>query len=447
MSFSYNSCQQISLWDSANNLTSREYRFLQKSWAIPFAEKIFPAIDETPYAILYSEKNSRPNTPVNVIIGALILKEMNGLTDEGLVNSLIFDIRYQVALHTTSCAEQPISDRTLSRFRERCLNYQRETGMDLLHDTMRDLAGVLADLMHTDRTLLRMDSVMIESNIRRFSRLELIYTCAMLAVKEAADSDNIPEHLQHYLDKTDYNETFYHSNAHETRILKDAAEAAEFLSAENKVCRESDHLQRVLQEQTVTDGENISLCDATQMNSRILQSPHDPDATFRRKLHSNHIGYAANFLESPGENGYFILVYQYEKNIYSDSRFLKDTVHAMGHQPQETVLVADGGYSGKCNSELALSNNIRLINTNLTGKPNKKYLEYRRTDEFRKYARFRNGVEAIPSLLRRKYKIDCMPVRGKLPTAFFFGCKIGAINVSKFCRWIQSSDLCTLKQG
>ena len=167
MSFSFNSCQQISLWDSANNLTSREYRFLQKSWAIPFAEKIFPAIDETPYAILYSEKNSRPNTPVNVIIGALILKEMNGLTDEGLVNSLIFDIRYQVALHTTSFAEQPISDRTLSRFRERCLKYQRETGIDLLHDTMRNLAGVLADLMHTDRTLLRMDSVMIESNIRR----------------------------------------------------------------------------------------------------------------------------------------------------------------------------------------------------------------------------------------------------------------------------------------
>ena len=80
MSFQLNSCQQISLWDSMNILTPGEQRFLQRSWAVPFAERVFPAIDEEPYAVLYSEKDSRPNTPVNVIIGALLLKEMNGRT-------------------------------------------------------------------------------------------------------------------------------------------------------------------------------------------------------------------------------------------------------------------------------------------------------------------------------------------------------------------------------
>ena len=33
----------------------------------------------------------------------------------------MFDIRYQYALHTTSFIEQPLSDRTLGRFRERCI--------------------------------------------------------------------------------------------------------------------------------------------------------------------------------------------------------------------------------------------------------------------------------------------------------------------------------------
>ena len=80
MSFHFNSCQQMSIWDSMRNLTSREQRFLQQSWAVPFAERVFPAIDEDPYAVLFSEKDSRPNTPVNVIIGALLLKEMNGRT-------------------------------------------------------------------------------------------------------------------------------------------------------------------------------------------------------------------------------------------------------------------------------------------------------------------------------------------------------------------------------
>ena len=82
MSFSTNSSQQISLFDSTTNLTAREKRLLDKSWAKYFSDNIFPAIDEAPFAVLYSDRPSRHNTPVNIIIGALILKEMFGLTDE-----------------------------------------------------------------------------------------------------------------------------------------------------------------------------------------------------------------------------------------------------------------------------------------------------------------------------------------------------------------------------
>ena len=72
------------------------------------------------FAPLYSDKkNSRPNAPVNVIVGALILKELNGLTDDELLEECEFDFRYQYALHTTSYENQPLSDRTFSRFRER----------------------------------------------------------------------------------------------------------------------------------------------------------------------------------------------------------------------------------------------------------------------------------------------------------------------------------------
>ena len=68
MSFVLNdaSIQQMSFLDSYNTLTDREKKFLEKSWAKYFAEHIFPKIDETPYAVLYSGKDSRPNTPVNI---------------------------------------------------------------------------------------------------------------------------------------------------------------------------------------------------------------------------------------------------------------------------------------------------------------------------------------------------------------------------------------------
>ena len=84
MSFVLNNSdeQQLSLFDSFNSLTDREKRFLDKSWAKYFAEHIFPKIDEKPYAVLYSGKDSRPNTPVNIQIGALLIKELTNLSDE-----------------------------------------------------------------------------------------------------------------------------------------------------------------------------------------------------------------------------------------------------------------------------------------------------------------------------------------------------------------------------
>ena len=106
MSFVKNDNQQLTVLDSTFNLTEREKRMLEKSWANTFA-------------VLYSKKASRPNTPVNVIVGALILKEALNVTDDEIVEAMAFDIRYQYALHTTSFEEQPISDRTLSRFRAR----------------------------------------------------------------------------------------------------------------------------------------------------------------------------------------------------------------------------------------------------------------------------------------------------------------------------------------
>jgi len=72
MSFKENTCQQLSFTDSFSGLTSREQKALEKSWANVFADEIFPAIDEQRFAVLYSDKASRPNTPVNVTVGARV---------------------------------------------------------------------------------------------------------------------------------------------------------------------------------------------------------------------------------------------------------------------------------------------------------------------------------------------------------------------------------------
>lgn len=102
MSFKFNECQQISFSDSIFNLTAREKKTLENSWAHIFSEEIFPAIDENRFKVLYSDKASRPNTPVNVIIGALIIKELFDYSDDELIENLMLDLHLQYALHTTS---------------------------------------------------------------------------------------------------------------------------------------------------------------------------------------------------------------------------------------------------------------------------------------------------------------------------------------------------------
>lgn len=211
MAFVANNNQQLTLSDSTFNLTEREKRVQEKSWAKSFAEMVFPAIDESIFSVLYSDKASRPNTPVNIIVGALILKEALGDTDDELMEALMFDIRYQYALHTTSFEEQPLSDRTLSRFRARVLAYETEHGVDLVHDCIVKMTKEIADFMNLSPNMKRMDSLMVAANIKNLSLLELFYTCVANLAKIAVQRQiPLPEEQHHYMEKDDYNRCIYH---------------------------------------------------------------------------------------------------------------------------------------------------------------------------------------------------------------------------------------------
>jgi hypothetical protein len=527
MSFKSNDSQQMTFNDAMFGLTPREKRMLEKSWAKHFSEKIFPLIDENKFACLYSDKASRPNTPVNVCVGALIIKEAFNMTDDEMVEALAFDIRYQYALHTTSFDEQPLSDKTLSRFRKRCYTYELTHGIDIIHDTITELSGEMAKFMKITGQVQRMDSLMVASNIKRLSRMELLYTCLsnFVAYLHNQKEDDKLDGFEHYYDPNDYNRVIYHqrNDDYDERLQTILADADLILKKCNDGYDEVSEYQllaRAFSEQVIKDGDTLRLKnkDDGSMNSSILQNPADPEATYREKAGKQYRGYVANVTESVGDDKSIITDYQFEQNTHSDSDFLKEHLETTNKRPERVTIVTDGAYSGEENHQLAESKNIELVTTDLLGRETKdiyadfifsddgqrirlcpeghepkkssfvksngqvrasfpksqcencprreecKPKLYKKTSavyvsktsherakaqrltksrQFKFLARLRNGVETVPSTLRRKYDIDRMPVRGKIRMKHLFGFKIGALNFRKLLKYLSGLDECT----
>ena len=69
-----NQHHQQALFSSINDLPPKKRQRLEASWAGTFYTEFFSRIDEDIFAVLYSDQASRPNAPVNVLVGLEVLK-------------------------------------------------------------------------------------------------------------------------------------------------------------------------------------------------------------------------------------------------------------------------------------------------------------------------------------------------------------------------------------
>lgn len=58
------------------------------------------------------------------------------------------------------------------------------------------------------------------------------------------------------------------------------------------------------------------------------------------------------------------------------------------------------------------------------------------SERFRNYAKLRNGVETVPSNLRRNFHLEKLP-RGKQRGKFFFGSRIAVLNFRKLFNYLK----------
>ena len=198
--------EQTSLFSKENNWSNFQKKRINKSWAGYFHDNIFPSINEERFRVLYSNNNaSCPNTPVNILIGLLIIKSITNSTDEEVIDLMLFDERVQYALHTIDLDSQPISKNMLNIFRKRLTQYESETNINLLENEMRDLNKYILGLHKIDRSIERMDSMMISSSCKIMSRVELVYTVNYNFIKLLDSIDKVPNKYKCYLEEGNKN--------------------------------------------------------------------------------------------------------------------------------------------------------------------------------------------------------------------------------------------------
>lgn len=258
----------------------------------------------------------------------------------------------------------------------------------------------------------RMDSMMIDANIKKLSRLELIYTCISDLVirlkKESAEE--IPEGLLHYAADNDFNQVFYYAKNSDyaekaLQLLEDAGTLITLCGGRYQDWKEYQLFSRCISEQTVEceNGRRLATHEDGTMNSGILQNPSDPEATFRSKAGEEHRGYVANLEESVGENGSVVTDYQYEQNTHSDSQFLADSLKGMERSEQTVTIATDGAFPTPGNLKLAEEKNVQIVSTNMPGKKaNDFYADFQLSDGGREILTCPGGAE--PGSCSKVYK-------------------------------------------
>ncbi|MDY5700917.1 MAG: transposase, partial [Lachnospiraceae bacterium] len=114
-----------------------------------------------------------------------------------------------------------------------------------------------------------------------------------------------------------------------------------------------------------------------------------------------------------------------------------------GHEPKSCTFMKPSGqcmvsfqkeycencpHKNKCKPKIF--KRVSKVLTSKAASERAKTKRFMKTDEFKNYARLRNGVETVPSNLRKNYHLEKLP-RGKQRGKFFFGCKIIALNFRK----------------
>ncbi len=350
--------------------SSKKLLHAPQAWNNIFRDQFVNIIDETRYSALYSSVTGRPNASIRTLLGMMVLKEMHGYTDEQLFDSCRFDMRTRSALGLYHWDDQVPCPSTYYDFRAKVAKHLEDTDEDLIEATFAQVNVIQLSSLQISGEKIRMDSKLIQSNIARHNRLQLVVE----AVRTTLKGQNIKP-LSPYLNdiqlgylaqlatKSTSNITYQLNKAQKQAMLIDFGIILVAMY-ESGMIDKQDTLYKILKEQYEYEEDQDqppTPRPPDQIGSDTIQSIHDTDATHRKKGRGRHIqniqGYHTNITEtcSP-ENPINLItnVITAPANI-SEAQFLVPAIEStqtnLGNQNPIKETITDGGYDSITNRD------------------------------------------------------------------------------------------------
>jgi len=397
-------------------MTDSQVSAMKKTPEWMFYELIYKRIDEEKFKVLYSDKLSRPNSPVNLLVSSLILKELKKWTYASLFENIQYNILTRVALGLHDLSSAHFSESTLFLFLTRLSSYEENGGKNLIADLFNELTDRELKLLGIKPEILRTDSTFIDSNIRHYSRVQLLVEGLhrMWRILDNEDKERLNGFFAPYVEESSSHFMLNLPYGNSDAVLDKLALAyvglkplLELKYSEEKVYM--DVFCRLLKEHITDDPEeNIAPRSVKELSSDSLQSPDDGDATFRNKRGEHHSGYSAHITEAVDleQNIALVVDANLEKNNVDDSAVILDKLDHFIESGAKEIHV-DGGYGSEHVDKKLENRDVNFVQTAVKGRKSLFQLDIKKNENgiFEVHCPLQQ-VETTPTNKRYKAKFD-----------------------------------------
>jgi hypothetical protein len=368
--------QQPALISATSELPEKQRTRLENSWAGTFYKEFFCHIKEEPFSVLYSDLPSRPNVPVNVLIGLEALKAGFGWSDAELYDNYCYDLQVRYALGYDRLGDGDFEIRTLYYFRQRLSQYNAETGENLLEKAFEQITDAQIVNLKVRTGMQRMDSTQIASNIVSASRLQLLVESLQRVqrILKEADKVRLAETFAPYI-KDSAGHYTYRIKGQEAQQehLQTIGKTIHALLADLKSAYAAESAYQVL-ERIFADNfhlleSGLQVKQNKELTSDCLQSVDDLEATYRTKGAGHYKGYVANLTETcdPENELQLITKVQVAPNNIDDNQLLVEALPDLKQRTELKTIYTDGGHAGPATDVILQEQQVEHIQTAIRG--------------------------------------------------------------------------------